>query len=583
MTRWQRRTVCAVILSALAGTLIFLSLPIHSITPLAFVAMVPLLLVAMRSSPRAAAAFGLVTGAVAHAGACAWVLPTIAHIEQTSTLLALPFFAAFALYQALPFVILAAGIAWTARHQRSATNGQAAVPIVFAASLWVLLEWGFPKPIPWSFGDTLADSRLLRQSADLAEVHGLSFLIMVVNACVAAAISGGDGTLARRTRPIMLAAVLLMVWGVYGAARVHGSKDVDPRPPTSDRRLTVMIVQGGLRSGRSDLTEANEDAWKTYSSLSTQDPARRSDLLVWPETTLRVYLRQDDVYRRRVLNLVHRLGQPLFLGSLDLPPDGPGELNSGYLFQDDRVPESSGTQHSELSTQNFVPMQVYHKVHLLPFGEYVPGAAWLPFLSHWQTTGQFVAAESSHPLTLALPGGPSIVSGSFRRAPTDEPSAPTRYARDPPAGIQRMINDEHDSRARITTFAPSICFEAVLPGAFNKMVREGAAFLINITDDGWFGDSALPYQHLQAARLRAVETRRWLVRASNSGVSAFIDPTGEIVASMPLGATGVLRHAISTSPAVSVYARWGDWLVVVCFAVVSLQLARSRRNDRTLR
>jgi apolipoprotein N-acyltransferase len=437
---------------------------------------------------------------------------------------ALPFFVVFVGYYALQIALFAAGVAWASRQQP-------ATPVVFAAAWWVLLEWGFPKIIPWSFGDTLAASPLLRQGADLCGVYGLSFFILIVNACCAAAVTQRRAPPTQRLRPVATAATLMLAAAAYGALRLH------QLATPADDQLNVVIVQGGLHSGRDDLDAANEEAWSTYSTLSTQDSALRTDLLVWPETVLRVYLRQDDGYRERVIDLVRRLQQPLLVGSLDLPRAGSGELNSAYLVEPGPRYETD--------------MQVYHKLELLPFGEYVPATNILPFLSRWQTTGRFVAGEPARPIALR---------GAHRR--THEPI-------------------EHDSRARLTTtsFAPSICFEAVRSGAFNQLVREGAEFLLNLTDDGWFGDSAGPYQHLNAATLRAVETRRWLVRASNSGVSAFVDPTGQIVASLPLGAIGVLRHAVTPSRVSSIYVRYGNWPVTLSCALIFGSFVKNRSRS----
>jgi hypothetical protein len=127
-------------------------------------------------------------------------------------------------------------------------------------------------------------------------------------------------------------------------------------------------------------------------------------LIIWPETVLRVYLRQGPVYQQRVRDLLRQLGTPLFIGALDLPSPGPGELNSGYLIA---PADSSGTQ-------------IYHKLRLLPFGEYVPGAGWLPVLLRWRTTGRFVAAELSH-LTLTLSQGESVdeLGGRASRRPLE--------------------------------------------------------------------------------------------------------------------------------------------------------------------
>ncbi len=293
--------------------------------------------------------------------------------------------------------------------------------------------------------------------------------------------------------------------------------------------------------------EKEADAVPCNNAQGTVD----TDLIVWPETVLRVYLRQDPLYRARVFDLVERLQHPLFVGSLDLPARGAGELNSGYLIQDEHV---TGPQDPGTATEP-VDMEVYHKLRLLPFGEYVPGATRLPFLARWRTTGRFMPAEAAHPITLTI--------------------------------LQRQSgsDSEHSDRTRLaTSFAPSICFEAVWPGAYNRLVRAGAEFLVNITDDGWFGDTAGPYEHLNAARLRAVETRRWLVRASNSGVSVFVNPAGDIVEALPLGAVGTIRHGVAPMHTITLYVRYGDWPVPLSILIVSwFWLVRGRNEKLTRR
>lgn len=537
-------TATRMLLAACSGVLGWLSFPTASLTPLVFISMVPLLVAISGSRSRQAPStslrtgftLGWLTGAVGLAGAFRWALPTIARFEHFSVLFAVPFFLLFVGYYAVQLGLFAAGVAWMSRQRPAA-------PILFTAAWWVILEWGFPKIVPWSFGDTLAASPLLRQGADLYGVYGLSFFILIVNACCAAAVTEDRMPPGRRLRLVAVAATLLLAAGAYGALRLHEFA------APADNQLSVTVVQGGLHSGRDDLGAANEEAWSTYSSLSTQNAstglgtgsAGGTDLLVWPETVLRVYLRQDDAYRARVVDFVRRLQRPLFVGSLDQPRDGPGELNSGYLVQPGPSVEAS--------------MQIYHKLALLPFGEYVPGTNLLPFLSHWQTTGRFVPGATARPVTLQI---------SHR-------------------GPQTPV--EHDARARLTTtsFAPSICFEAVRPGAFNQLVRAGSEFLVNLTDDGWFGDTAGPYQHLQAATLRAVETRRWLVRASNSGVSAFVDPTGRIVDSLPLGAIGVLRHGVTPSRVSSIYVRYGNWPITLAFALVFGSLVTKWSEPRNVK
>jgi apolipoprotein N-acyltransferase len=577
-----------------------------SLSPLLLVALVPLLVAAARVSLGRAFALGWVMGAVGHAIAFSWILATIARFEHISATAAFPFFGALVAYYALQFALFAVGISWQARGavRPSHDDQPAAVDLslstcMFAAAWWTTLEWAFPKIIPWSLSDPLAAAPVLRQAADLGGVHGLSFLVVLVNGAVAAAMVRRDLPQWRRLRPVATAAALMSAVLVYGAVRIRqfdfapfGTSTTHPSTSSGQAEhqhsLSITIVQGGLRSGRDDLVQANEEAWATYrrlteaalrredapaswhphprplprgedawerekaadSSLTTEDSALNTDLIVWPETVLRVYLRQDGVYRARAVDLVRRLHVPLFLGSLDLPADRPGELNSGYLVEDDLA----AGQDPAVRVRHSADIEVYHKRVLLPFGEYVPGASWLPLLRRWRTTGRFVGAESFHPLTLSRK----------EREPMDQP------------GNSVSSDDEHDSRTRLTTsFAPSICFEAIWPGAYNQLVRAGAEFLVNITDDGWFGDTAGPYEHLNAARLRAVETRRWLVRASNSGVSAFVDPTGTLVDSLPFGAVGTIRRRIAPAQSLTPYVRYGDWPVVLSLLIVFvISLAR---------
>src|SRR5262249_41347054 len=121
-----------------------------------------------------------------------------------------------------------------------------------------------------------------------------------------------------------------------------------------------------------------------------------------------------------------------------------------------------------------------------------------------------------------------------------------------------------DLRGARVRLAPSICYEAALPGAFNAMVRAGANVLLNLSDDVWLASEKAAAQHLALTRLRAVETRRWLVRASNSGISAFIDPSGRVVASLPSGAVGALSHPVDVADTITPYVRHGEWVVAAC-------------------
>lgn len=172
------------------------------------------------------------------------------------------------------------------------------------------------------------------------------------------------------------------------------------------------------------------------------------------------------------------------------------------------------------------------KVELVPFGEYVP--RWLPLGRYWRAL------------------------------------APRR------SGPAAPVIDARGNRV-----AARICFEAIRPGAFNAAVRAGATLLLNPSDDSWFASPSAAAQHLEMTRLRAVETRRWLVRASASGISAVVDPRGAIVAALPYGVSGVLRREVALRDEVTPYARWGDApLLVVASVVLAIGGGRRARAAR---
>lgn len=169
----------------------------------------------------------------------------------------------------------------------------------------------------------------------------------------------------------------------------------------------------------------------------------------------------------------------------------------------------------------------YQKTQLLPFAEHLPRL--FQWLDGWWPTAGYTSGEPSP--TLLLPGA---------------------------------------------RFAVAICYEVTIPGFFRQAIHDGAEFLVNLTNDAWLGDTGGPEQHLQAAVMRAVESRRWLVRASNSGVSGFIAPSGRVISPSRLFTTATLQHAIALQRDETFYTRWGDWFVYLCVAGVVALLPRRR-------
>lgn len=489
------------------GIGIALAFPPSMCWPAAFVGVGVLLRAAHGAGPGAVFLLGWIAGCVGHALAFAWLWEVIVRFAGVSSASAAACAGIFVAYHALQlgvFSLLATDRRRQGLVSRCATTG----------ALWVVVEWSFPKLVPWTLGDPLVASLLLRQAADLVGPHGLSFAVAAAGAAVARSMSDSIDR-ADRHRAAAAALGVVAALAAYGVVRVVQLGGGEG----GGERLRVTLVQGGLGL-HADPDRQNELAWKIYEPLTLAATARSQvrrrvlgELVVWPEVTLRAHLRHDEVQRRRVRRMASLLRRPLLVGALDRAAPGSGDLNAAFLF-------TGGGDRS-------LGIQAYHKRRLVPFAEYVPDVSWIGFAG-WSGGGKFVHGGNGRPL-----------------------------------GVQSGVR-----------VAPAICFEVLQPGGFNAMVRQGAGLLVNLSDDGWFAGTAEVEQHLAMSVMRAVETRRWLARASDSGVSAFVDPLGRVVTRLDEGAIGALPLDVELARTLSLYVRYGNWVVGACFIGLACALSR---------
>lgn len=509
---WLLFAVGRFALASSSGVLIFTAYPPWNCFPAAFVALVPLLLALRGTSVPGAGLLGWWTGCVACAGGFGWIVEAASRFEEVTPLEAIPYGALFIAYHGLQIALFA--VASVAAGVAGAGGGL--LGSCAAAGAWILIEHLAPRFVPWSLGSALAGAEWLRQAADLGGALLLSFLIVLINGLIAAACHPAR----RGWRYAATGAALVAALTIYGAVRLGVVDARLERDGKLGTNVTVGMVQGGV-SRPGDLTQRNRDALHHYTSLS-ENLHGSSQLVLWPETVLRVFLRQDLQYFETLRGLVQRTGFGLVLGALDLPSHGAGELNTAFLLVPEAAPVSQ--------------LQAHHKRGLLPFAEYVPAEQIASRIGRWRTTGRFVPGPRPRLMHLSSPAVP---------------------------------------------FAASICAEALRAGWFNALVRGGAAFLVNLSSDDWFGPGVAPEQHFQALRLRAVETRRWLLRTSSSGISAFVDPAGRAVETLPYGAVGTLQRRIAVGGAITPYVRWGDWIVWV--GALALAAGMTRRYVAAMR
>jgi len=388
---------------------------------------------------------------------------------------------------------------------------------VLLAAAWVSLEYLqtlMPFGFPWSLlGYAAGRSTLLMQSADLAGVWGLSFVAVWVNVAIAQRVANGR----KAVGMAVVAAVAVMGLGLYGAVRLSAAPDLGGAPAgVSVAPLRVAAVQGNVEQGRVWDPDALRSIIDNHVRLSLAAVESGADLVLWSESSVPVRggLEGDASTRAMLAQLARQQQTPLVVGSPHFERDADGTswvTNAAFLVRADGVWAAR-----------------YDKVHLVPWGEYVP-ISWL---------FRFVA-----PLVEAIAG--------FRPGDAD----------------QELFTDES---AGVPPFAMAICYEIVFPDHVRRQVGRGAQFLATITNDAWFGDSFAPYQHFAMAQMRAVENRRYLVRAANSGISGLVDPWGRVIEASALNEATLLTGTIYPLQSRTLYVAVGDALARLCVVLALL-------------
>lgn len=263
------------------------------------------------------------------------------------------------------------------------------------------------------------------------------------------------------------------------------------------------------------------DQLERISVGAAQDAPDRPGLIVWPEVPA-PFSMQDPGFAQRAQKIARESQGDFLVGIVDWKHDTQGRW----------IASNTATLLNPLGLRNFT----YDKIHLVPFGEFVPYRRWLSF------AGRLTAEISDFTPGAAFDVG-KLPGGSF--------------------GV-------------------FICYEAIFPAEVREFTRNGAELLINISNDGWFGRSSAPAQHLMMARVRAAENRRWLLRDTNNGFTASVDPYGRIVAEMPTDVRGELEAPYDFRTDLTPYARFGDWFAWLCViaSLVVLIAAFIRRSPQ---
>lgn len=373
---------------------------------------------------------------------------------------------------------------------------------------------------PWNaFGYALTTPLALAQTASLIGLWGLCLVAIAV---VASPATWFDEHLATRRRWLAptLALAVLAAMGSYGAMRLK------QQPTHFAAGVKLRIMQPNLSQDAKFNYAAKTEVMHKYLALSDRSSGPQSNgvrdatLLIWPESAFPFFLTREPDAMAEIAGLLPR-GTLLVTGGVRPPDTQPPGIPITRAYNSIYVIDHDGSI-----------LSVYDKLHLVPFGEY------LPFQSTLESIGLSQLTK--------VRGG--FIAGT-RRKPIRLPNAPLML--------------------------PLICYEAIFPGSI-VTTDERPGWIVNLTNDGWFGISSGPYQHLQQARLRAIEEGLPIVRAANTGISAVIDPLGRIVASLGLGDEGVLDSSLPASAAPTLYSRFGDLPAILLTAAALLLALRQR-------
>ncbi len=499
------------LLATMSGVSLALSFPNADLSFLSWICFVPLLLAIARKSPAQAFRLGLVGGLVGYGGILYWLNIVMTLYGK------LPWFVSFCLYLILTtYFALNVGII-SGLVRRGELAGIS--PLFSFPFLWVGFEYlrsfipfsGFP----WaSLGYTQYRILPLIQIADITGVYGLSFLIVLANVVLLRIIKGAvmRGPSVYPTRSAALLLFLLLLTLGYGFIRLNSAEAGVP--------LKVVLAQGNIPQDVKWNPAFKESTLAVYERLTNEACAAGSDLVVWPESALPFYFQGGGADSARVKSLAKRFKTCMLVGSPAVEQDGKKTrfLNSAFLL----APTGQVIGRSD-------------KMHLVPFGEYVPYAGLLPFVNKMvEGIGDF----------------------------------------SPGAGITPL----ETGKGKIGVL---ICFEGIFPELSRAYVQAGSGLLVNITNDAWFGRSSAPYQHLSMTVFRAVENGVPLVRAANTGITAIIDSRGHIRRMTRLFREDTITGEVRLGTGETLYTRYGDFFAIVCSAVAAATVILSFRKRGT--
>lgn len=508
----------------LSGLFLVLSFPKIDLYLFAWIALIPLLVFLYDKDKKTAFKAGLLFGIVYFFGTTYWIYHALNKFGSIplapSILIVLLLSLYLSLYTALFSVLYSSYIR------------KSKLPVMFVAPVfWTVLEFlrsyaftGFP----WSsLGYSQYKFLSFIQAADVIGVYGISFLIVAFNGAVADLLLRKQ----RKTeRPLyslvptvsgfLILTIVLITTFSYGLYRLYQERDGSV--------IKAAIVQGNIEQDKKWEPFYQREVIGTYKELSTAASAFKPDIIVWPETSVPFYFGKDRELTELLTDFQKGLDSYLLFGSVLFKEQKTENRRQKTDKKRSHKPEIGYTNSAVLLDNNGNISYIYDKIHLVPFGEYVPLRTLLFFVEK-----------------LAFGIGDYMPGEDYIKAAT-------------PFG----------------SFGALICYEIIFPGLVRKFFIRDGDFIITITNDAWFGKTHGPYQHFSMAVFRAIENRKPVIRAANTGISGFIDSNGRILKTTDLFKRTFLVREIKTDITRTFYTRYGDIFSYICIVCSVLLLIR---------
>jgi apolipoprotein N-acyltransferase len=502
-------------LALLSGALLALSFPKFGHPALAWVALAPLLVAVgyRRVSTRRAFLLGLATGAVYFAGTLYWLVETMTTFGGLSTPLA-------ALAAALLIAYLSIFPGAFAAIQARLQHARGTTWMLAAPATWVATEMGRTYVLdgfPWELlGYSQATVLPVAQLASVTGVFGLSALVSLVSA--AAAFAALDRS-PRRWRVAAIVAAVVIGTAAWGTFRITRGALLTTGSP-----VRVAVLQGNILQDQKWDPAMRDAIMRRYVEMTREAIGRNAQFILWPESATPLPYEEDRVRGEAIRRLAREGNVTLLIGSDQMetaPPAAPGKPPASRIYNAAYLVSPDGSTAA-----------IYRKIHLVPFGEFVPFSRILYFV------GPLVEAVSDF-----SPGTEAVLL---------------------PVGSHLA--------------STAICYEVIYGSLMRAFVARGSELLTTITNDAWYGWSSAAYQHWEQASLRAIEEGRYLARAANTGISGFVDPYGRVLQKSNMFQSAVMAEDVRFLTARTIYSRVGDvvgWLAVA-FTLAALAATRTK-------